>query len=125
MAEALLDPAHERDGISTLGGEPFAQPNGLLALVRPLRVRGRRHVLTHSGYPYERLQWMAELQPPIGAVLDEIDVRVDGPYVAALADYAGPWTGSDNQRVIDLVATRQAGWCWWLCPGEDASSLHS
>jgi len=36
LAEALLDPAYERDGVSILGGEPFLQPEGLLALVRAL-----------------------------------------------------------------------------------------
>ena len=107
LADVLLDPAHERDGVSILGGEPFQQPEGLLALVRALRARGCRHILAYSGYTYEGLRRMAEQQPAIGAVLDEIEVLVDGPYVAALAGRAGPWTGSGNQRVIDLAATRQ------------------
>jgi anaerobic ribonucleoside-triphosphate reductase activating protein len=34
LANALLDAAHERDGVSILGGEPFQQPEGLLGLVR-------------------------------------------------------------------------------------------
>ena len=34
---------------------------------------------------------------------------IDGPYIEALADRAGPWAGSGNQRVIDLAATRRAG----------------
>lgn len=34
---------------------------------------------------------------------------VDGPYVEPLAASAGPWTGSGNQRVIDLAATRRCG----------------
>ncbi|GEM_PF-5011517 len=42
----------------------------------------------------------------IGAVLEGIDMLIDGPYVEALASSAGPWTGSANQRVIDMVATR-------------------
>jgi anaerobic ribonucleoside-triphosphate reductase activating protein len=95
--------------VSILGGEPFQQPDGLLALVRALRLRGCRHLLVYSGYTYERLRRMAERQPAIDAVLDELDVLVDGPYVAALADSAGVWTGSGNPRVIDVVATRQAG----------------
>jgi len=43
------------------------------------------------------------------AVLDAVDILIDGPYIEALSDGAGPWTGSGNQRVIDLAATRQAG----------------
>jgi anaerobic ribonucleoside-triphosphate reductase activating protein len=109
LAEALLDPQHARDGVSILGGEPFAQPDGLLALVRALRERGCRDILAYSGFTYEQLRRMAADQPAVGAVLDDIEVLIDGPYVAALADAGGPWTGSGNQRVIDLVATRRCG----------------
>jgi hypothetical protein len=45
----------------------------------------------------------------IDAILDAINVLIDGPYVRALAESAGPWTGSGNQRVIDLVETRRVG----------------
>lgn len=109
LADALLAPAFERDGISILGGEPTFQPDGLLALVRALRCRGCPHLLVYSGYPYERLWRLAQAQPAIGAVLGEVDVLIDGPFIAALADRGGPWTGSGNQRVIDLAATRHAG----------------
>ncbi len=109
LADALLDPAHERDGVSVLGGEPMQQPEGLLALVRALRAHGCPHILVYSGYTYERLRCMAKREPAIGAVLDTTDVLVDGPFVQALADRGGPWTGSQNQRVIDLVATRRIG----------------
>lgn len=104
LAATLLDPSHERDGVSILGGEPFAQPLGLLALVRALRARGCGHILCYSGYSYEALRRQAERQPAIGTVLDEIDILIDGPYVAALAAEAGPWTGSANQRVLTLKA---------------------
>jgi anaerobic ribonucleoside-triphosphate reductase activating protein len=109
LAEALLDPAHPRDGVSLVGGEPFHQPEGLLALVRALRARGCPHVLCYSGFTYERLRQMAVRRPAIGAALDDLDVLVDGPFVAALAAGAGPWTGSGNQRVLDLAASRAAG----------------
>ena len=43
-------------------------------------------------------------------ILDEIEILIDGPYIAVLDESAGPWTGSGNQRVIDLWATdRQSG----------------
>jgi anaerobic ribonucleoside-triphosphate reductase activating protein len=109
LADALLDPAYERDGVSVLGAEPMQQPKGLLALVRALRARGCPHMLVYSGYTYERLRRMAQREPAIGAVLDTIQVLIDGPFVQALADRGGPWTGSQNQRVIDLVATQRTG----------------
>jgi len=107
LADALLDPARERDGVTVLGGEPFAQPERLLALVRALRDRGCPHLVCYSGYTYERLRRVALQRPTIGAVLDEIDVLIDGPYVAALADRAGPWTGSGNQRVIAAIRSAE------------------
>jgi anaerobic ribonucleoside-triphosphate reductase activating protein len=106
LADALLDSAYERDGVSLLGGEPMLQPDGLQALVQALRAHGCPHIVVYSGYTYERLRRTAEQRPAIGAVLDEVNVLIDGPYVEALADRAGRWMGSRSQRVIDLVATR-------------------
>jgi hypothetical protein len=34
---------------------------------------------------------------------------IDGPFIAAQADRSGPWTGSGNQRVIQLAETRRRG----------------
>jgi anaerobic ribonucleoside-triphosphate reductase activating protein len=109
VAEVLLDPAHERDGVSLLGGEPFAQPAGLIGLVRALRARGCPHILAYSGYTYEQLRRIARVRRAVGAVLNDLDILIDGPFVQHLAGTAGPWTGSGNQRVIDLVATRAEG----------------
>lgn len=109
LAEALMDPAYERDGVSFLGGEPMQQPEGLAALARALRRRGCPHLVCYSGYTYEALLRRAVRQPAIIAALNECDILIDGPFVAMRADRAGPWTGSSNQRVIDLVATRRSG----------------
>lgn len=107
LAAELLDPKYQRDGISILGGEPFAQPEGLLALIRELRARGCQHIVCYSGYTLETLNEKAARQPSIGAILDEIEVLIDGAFVKSKAAGAGLWTGSGNQRVIDLRATRR------------------
>ncbi len=109
LANELLNPQHERDGVSILGGEPFAQPDGLLALVRELRRQGCSHILCYSGYTFEALSEKATRETAIGEVLADIDMLIDGPYVEALAESAGAWTGSGNQRVIDLCETRRKG----------------
>ncbi len=109
LAEKLLDPSFERDGVSILGGEPFAQSESLLALVKELRRAGCKHILCYTGYTLETLARQAETQPAIGEVLADIDMLIDGPYVVALAGGAGAWTGSGNQRVIDLCETRRTG----------------
>lgn len=107
VVAALLDPAGEpRDGISVSGGEPFLQPAGLAALLRALKERGV-HSLVYSGYTFETLA--RGLQSEVQEVLELADLLIDGPFVAALTEGAGSWTGSANQRVIDLRATRQHG----------------
>jgi anaerobic ribonucleoside-triphosphate reductase activating protein len=109
LAEKLLDPTFERDGVSILGGEPFAQAEGLLEFVKELRRRGCQHILCYSGYTLEALIEKAKRRSAIGEVLADIDMLIDGAYVEALADGAGAWTGSGNQRVIDMRETRRAG----------------
>lgn len=109
LAEKLLDPSFERDGVSILGGEPFAQPEGLFALVKELRRAGCEHILCYSGYTFETLMRQAKTQPAIGEILVDIDMLIDGPYVETMRESAGAWTGSGNQRVIDLCETRRTG----------------
>lgn len=109
LASQLLDPGYQRDGVSILGGEPFAQPDGLLALVRELRKQGCTHILCYSGYTFEALCELGIRHHAICSVLNEIELLIDGPYLEYLAHLAGPWTGSGNQRVIDLRATRRTG----------------
>lgn len=107
LAGLLLDQNFRRDGVTVLGGEPFAQADGLLALVRELRSKNCPHIVCYSGFTLETLNEKAVRQPAISAVLDEIDVLIDGAYVESLASSAGLWTGSSNQRVIDVRATKQ------------------
>lgn len=106
LAELLLDTKYERDGVTILGGEPFAQPEGLNALVKALRSENCPHIVCYSGYTLEVLREKATYQPAIGEALNEIDVLIDGAYVESLSSSARLWTGSGNQRVIDLRATR-------------------
>lgn len=107
LTAELLDPKYKRDGVTVLGGEPFAQSDGLLALVKELRDQGCPHIVCYSGYTIETLREKAVKQPSIGEILGEIDILIDGAYIESLAAGAGLWTGSGNQRVIDLAATKQ------------------
>lgn len=92
------------DGISGLtfsGGEPMEQAGGLAALARLARGKKDLSVICFTGYRYERL---VKNPPNIGvtALLQEIDVLIDGPFVQALNDSKG-LRGSTNQRVIHLT----------------------
>ncbi len=98
LVAALLDPEGEpRDGISILGGEPFFQPMGLLALLRQLKARDF-HTVVYTGYTLEALASRPE--PEIAEALELVDLLIDGPFIASLSSGAGEWRGSRNQRLI-------------------------
>jgi anaerobic ribonucleoside-triphosphate reductase activating protein len=95
---ALLDAAGTpRDGVTISGGEPFLQPRALLRLLQELKAR-RIHTVVYTGYTLEALARRPE--PEVPAALRLTNLLVDGPYVATLADGAGEWRGSRNQRLI-------------------------
>jgi anaerobic ribonucleoside-triphosphate reductase activating protein len=106
VVEVLLAPEGlPRDGVTMLGGEPFAQPQALAALLRRLKARGE-HTVVYSGYTLEALR-----RRPEAAVREALactDLLIDGPYVAALADEAGEWRGSRNQEFATLAVAGDA-----------------
>ncbi|MDP9352798.1 MAG: radical SAM protein [Chloroflexota bacterium] len=96
----LLDPAGEpRDGVTLLGGEPFAQPRALAAVLRELEALGI-HRTVYTGYAFEALRRRPE--PEVLEALVLTDLLIDGPYVRRLSVGAGEWRGSRNQRLIPL-----------------------
>jgi anaerobic ribonucleoside-triphosphate reductase activating protein len=98
----LLNPVGEpRDGVTVTGGEAFSQPVGLAAVLKELKLRGV-HTVVYSGYTLEVLARRPE--PEVWEALYLIDLLVDGPFVAALAEGAGEWRGSRNQRLIPRPA---------------------
>src|SRR6266542_6619347 len=104
VVERVLDPEGEpRDGVTVLGGEPFLQLDGLLALMKALKQRGQ-HVTLYTGYTLEEL--ISRRDSSIEEILTLIDILIDGPFVKELAENAGEWRGSTNQRIIHRSPTR-------------------
>ena len=98
VVEVLLDPAGEpRDGITVIGGEPFAQPVGLAAVLSHVKARGL-HTTVYTGYTLAALAQHSH--PAVRAALELTDLLIDGPFVEGLAEGAGEWRGSRNQRLI-------------------------
>jgi anaerobic ribonucleoside-triphosphate reductase activating protein len=91
----------DAEGISLSGGEPMQQPEAALALLRRARARGLS-TLMFSGYTRAEI----EAHPLGPAVLAELDVLIDGRYVAADRLATG-LRGSANQR-IQLLTDRYA-----------------
>lgn len=107
VVKALLDPVGEpRDGVTVLGGEPFFQLVGLLALLEEVKSRGL-HMVVYTGYTLEALARRPERE--VRQALNLVDLLVDGPYVHSLAEGSGEWRGSRNQRLIERPGAVLAG----------------
>ena len=102
------------NGLTLLGGEPFEPENQRALLPFLRRVRAAyplKNIWAYSGFTYEEL-----LNPECHAhfaateaLLDLLDVLVDGRFVESLKDISLRFRGSSNQRLIDLNASRRAG----------------
>lgn len=94
------------DGVTISGGEPFDQPEALLALVQEL-VGWRTQdgpdfdILCYSGYPF------ATLKKDHDRLLQELDAVIPEPYVDKLP-LTHLWRGSANQRLVPLSRRGQA-----------------
>ena len=98
-AHILSDP--EITGLTISGGEPFLQAEGLAHLVCLLRADRDLDVICFTGY---RLSELTDGPGPVpAALLDEVDVLVDGRYNQALDNDRG-LRGSTNQQVHYLTS---------------------
>lgn len=93
-------------GITLSGGEPFLQAEEMALLAGEARKMGL-DVTAYTGFLYEELLEMTE--PGIQELLNSIDLLIDGPFIEERKDLALAFRGSDNQRIIDLSATRVQG----------------
>lgn len=94
------------DGLTLSGGEPFAQPEACLELAQIAHSHGL-NVWSYSGWTFEHLRDAGTDAQK--ALLRELDVLVDGPFVLAERSLALSWRGSRNQRVVDVQASLAAG----------------
>lgn len=87
------------EGLSLSGGEPLQQPRATLALLVGARALGMS-TLAFSGYSIDEIR----AQPDGPAVLAQLDVLIDGRYIAG-ARLATGLRGSANQG-IQLLTPR-------------------
>ena len=94
------------DGLTLSGGEPFDQAGECAALAARAKEKGL-NVWAYTGYPYETL--LEQENPDVLALLEQVDVLVDGPFVERLKSYDALFRGSTNQRLIDVAKSRALG----------------
>ena len=87
------------------GGDPMYQPEGFTELARAIRQRTQKTIWCYTGFTFEQLQH----NPRQRALLELIDVLVDGPFVKSLRDETLHFRGSRNQRLIDVPRSLEQG----------------
>lgn len=103
-------------GLTILGGEPMEPENqeGLLPLLEKVKSRyPQKNVWLYTGNLFE------ELSGPLGShekctrvtsrLLELVDVLVDGRFEEDKYRLGLRFRGSENQRIIDMNKTREAG----------------
>ena len=103
----LLEPDYI-DGLTVLGGEPFAPKNvdkvyDFCSRVRNL-YKDKKTIWIYSGYTFDQI-WRNYCGLSGIKLLKTADVLVDGKFIQELHNDALRFRGSSNQRVIDLKKT--------------------
>ena len=98
------------DGVTFSGGEPLCQPEAFLTLAREIRRRfPALNIVIYTGYTWEALQTMKEENSSLKELLKLTDLLIEGPFIEAQKDLTLQFRGSQNQRIIDMKATKEAG----------------
>lgn len=97
IAEMLSNPL--TDGLTLSGGEPFNQAKDCLTIAKAAHEHWL-NVWCYTGYTLEHLREHGTAEQK--ALLDEVDVLVDGRYIQEQRSLSLDWRGSRNQRVIDM-----------------------
>lgn len=107
----LLRPKHIQ-GLTILGGDPFEPENqkpveNLVKRVNDTfgKDSNGKNIWVFTGYLFEDL-WKS---PGARAILENIDVLVDGPFNNMEYQLGLQFRGSKNQRIIDIGATLMNG----------------
>ena len=98
------------DGVTLSGGVPFCQCQALLPLARQVKAEGY-DLYAYTGYTFEALCAMDD--PSVHALLEQIDVLVDGPFVLSQRNLTLPFRGSENQRILDVPRSLSAQRAVW------------
>ena len=99
--------AHNKAGTFS-GGEPFCQAGAFAELADRLK-QNRYEVAAYSGWTFEELCEKAKTEPDVAALLQRLDVLVDGRFVQEELSLELKFRGSRNQRILDVPASLAAG----------------
>lgn len=102
MDVILSDPFAD---VTFSGGDPMFQPQGFTELAKAVKQQSGKNIWCYTGYLFEDIV----KNPLQRALLEQVDVLVDGRYIEALRDEQLRFRGSSNQRIIDVQASLEQG----------------
>ncbi len=92
-------------GVTFSGGEPFVQAAGFGEIAVALKKLGYE-VASYSGYTFEELLCGT---PDQRALLEKLDVLIDGPFLMAEKSLEVAFRGSRNQRILNVPESLKKG----------------
>ena len=98
----LADPFAD---VTFSGGDPMFQPEGFAELARAIRAASSKSIWCYTGFTFEQIL----ANPRQKALLSQIDVLVDGPFIQSLRDESLLFRGSSNQRIINVSRSLESG----------------
>ena len=102
LGKILADPFAD---VTFTGGDPMFQPQGFTALAKAIKQKSNKNIWCYTGFLFEEL-----LENPLQkALLEQIDVLVDGRFIEAFKDEQLRFRGSSNQRIINVPASLEKG----------------
>jgi anaerobic ribonucleoside-triphosphate reductase activating protein len=106
---------HQIEGVSLLGGEPFAQATAAAELAIGVQRLGLS-VMIYSGYTLAELQTLADADQYVQLLLAATDLLVDGRYEKENPEPSRRWIGSANQQIHFLTDKYRADDPRWRQP---------
>ena len=97
--------AYNEAPVTFSGGDPLAQAQPLALLINRIKKELDYNVWCYTGYTWQQVTQ----QPQLMAVVRQLDVLVDSPFLMAERDTKLRFRGSRNQRLIDVQATLSQG----------------
>lgn len=102
LSVILADPFAD---VTFSGGDPMFRPQGFTALAKAIKEKSVKNIWCYTGYLFEQVLE----NPAQRALLEQVDVLVDGRFVEALKDEQLRFRGSSNQRIIDVKRSLEEG----------------
>ena len=110
-------------GVTFSGGEPFVQAEAFAELGAEIKKRGL-HIVTYSGYTFERILEGAERGlPGWKELLAVTDILIDGKFILEEKSLSLLFRGSRNQRLINVPKSLEAKEVVLWNPDEESGVL--